>query len=169
MRRIYFLLPSVNSAKRIVSELLLSHVEERHIHIVARAGTALEDLPEAKLAQSSDLVPSIERGLAAGGICGVIAGLVAVTFPPAGLVLGGGALLGLTLFGAGFGAWMSSMVGVGLPNSRIEKYEQAIAAGELLMMIDVPRERVSEVETLVKQYHPEADLRGTDPNIPVFP
>ncbi|MGV3743197.1 MAG: DUF1269 domain-containing protein [Burkholderiaceae bacterium] len=169
MRRIYFLLPDVASAKRVVSELLLKHIEERHIHIIAREHTPLEDLPEAKLAQSSDLVPAIERGIAAGGLCGAIAGLLAVTFPPAGLVFGGGALLGLVLFGAGFGAWMSGMVGAGLPNSHIEKYEKAVSAGALLMLIDVPRDRVEEIEDVVKQNHPEAKLEGVDPDIPLFP
>jgi hypothetical protein len=64
----------------------------------------------------SDLVPALQRGTAAGGAAGLLAGVAAVTFPPAGLTLGGGALLGLTAFGAGFGAWMSSMVGIGLPS-----------------------------------------------------
>ena len=169
MRRIYFLVPSVASAKAIVDDLLLARIEERHIHIVAREGTPLEDLPEAGVAQRSDLVPALQKGVAAGGLSGLLAGALAVTFPPAGLVLGGGALLGLTLFGAGFGAWMASMVGVGLPSSRIEKFETAIARGELLMMIDVPRARVEAIEALVKRHHPESELEGIDPNIPIFP
>jgi hypothetical protein len=169
MRRIYFLVPAVSSARLIVDELLLARIEEHHIHVVAREGTALEDLPEAKLAQSSDLVPALQRGVAAGGLAGILAGLLAITFPPAGLVFGGGALVGMTLFGAGFGAWMSSMVGVGLPSSRIEQYEKAIAAGELLIMIDVPPAQVEEIEALVSRHHPEAELEGVDPNIPLFP
>jgi hypothetical protein len=169
LRRIYFLLPTVQVAKAIVDELLLSRIEERHLHVVAREGTPLEDLPAAKLAQSSDLVPALQRGVAAGGLAGLLVGVLAVTFPPAGLVLGGGALLGLTAFGAGFGAWMSSMVGVGLPNSRIEQYQQAIEAGGLLLMVDVHRDRVEEVEALVMRHHPEAELEGVDPNIPIFP
>lgn len=169
MRRIYFLVPSVVSAKTIVDDLLLARIEEPHIHIVAREGTPLEDLPEAGVAQRSDLVPALQRGVAAGGLSGLLAGALAVTFPPAGLVLGGGALLGLTLFGAGFGAWMSGMVGIGLPSSRIEKFETAIARGDLLMMIDVPRARVEEIEALVKRHHPESELEGIDPNIPIFP
>jgi hypothetical protein len=64
---------------------------------------------------------------------------------------------------------MSSMVGVGLPNSRIEQYQQAIEAGQLLLMVDVHRERVEEVEALVMRHHPEAELEGVDPNIPIFP
>jgi hypothetical protein len=169
MRRIYFLIPGVGTAQAIVDDLLLARIEERHIHVIAREGTALADLPQAKLAQSSDLVPALERGTAAGGLMGLLAGLLAVTFPPAGLVLGGGALLGLTLFGAGFGAWMSGMVGAGLPSSHIDQYERAIAAGELLMMIDVQPERVEEIEAMVIRHHPEAELEGVDPDIPLFP
>ena len=169
LRRIYFLVPTVAEAKTIVDELLLARVEERHLHVVAREGTPLENLPEARVAQSTDLVPALQRGVAAGGLAGLLAGALAVTFPPTGLVLGGGALLGLTAFSAGFGAWMSSMVGVGLPNSRIEQYQQAIESGQLLLMVDVHRDRVDEIEALVTRHHPQAELEGVDPNIPIFP
>ncbi|MDO8449728.1 MAG: DUF1269 domain-containing protein [Rhodoferax sp.] len=169
MRRIYFLVPSVALAQSIVDDLLLARIEARHIHIVARQDTPLEDLPRASVAQTSDLVPALQRGVAAGGLAGLLAGLLAITFPPAGFVFGGGALLGMTAFGAGFGAWMSGMVGVGLPSSRIEQFQKAIADGELLMMIDVPSLRVEEIETLVTRHHAEAELEGVDPNIPIFP
>lgn len=167
MRRIYFLIPSTESARQIVTDLLVAHIPERHIHIVAREGTSLEDLPKANLAQSSDLVPALERGLAAGGVSGALAGLLAVSFPPAGLALGGGALLGMTAFGAGFGAWVSAMIGASVPNSHIRKYEEAIRAGQLLLMVDVPRGRVEDVEELIRKHHPEAELKGADP--PLFP
>jgi hypothetical protein len=169
MRRIYFLVPGVASAKAIVDELLLARIEERRIHIVAREGTPLENLPQAGVAQRSDLVPALEKGVAAGGLSGLLAGALAVTFPPAGLVLGGGAVPGLALFGAGFGAWMSAMVGIGLPSGRLERFEAAIEAGQLLLMIDVPRDRVQATEALVCRHHPEAELEGTEANMPLFP
>jgi hypothetical protein len=169
MRRIYFLTPNVASAKAIVDELLLARIDDRHIHVLAREGTPLEDLPEATLAQRSDLIPSLERGAAAGGLTGLLAGLIAVSFPPAGLVLGGGAVIGITVLGTGFGAWMSSMVGVGIPNRRLAQFEAAIASGHLLMMIDVQRDRVEEIEAIVMRHHPEAELEGLEPNIPEFP
>lgn len=169
MRRIYFLAPDVACAKAIVNDLLLARIEERRIHVLAKEGTALEDLPEAKLAQRSDLIPALERGAAAGGLTGLLAGLIAVTFPPAGLVLGGAAVLGITLFGTGFGAWMSSMVGVGIPSSRLTQFETAIAGGDVLMMVDLSRDRVEEIEAIVMRHHPEAELEGLEPNIPEFP
>jgi hypothetical protein len=169
MRRIYFLAPDVASARAIVDDLLRARIEERRIHVLARQDTPLEDLPPARLAQSSDLVPALERGAAAGGLTGLLAGVVAVTFPPAGMALGGAALLGITLLGTGFGAWMSSMVGVGIPSSRLTQFEAAISRGQLLMMIDVPRDRVEEIEGLITRHHPEAEIEGVEPHIPEFP
>lgn len=168
-RRIYFLVPNVDSATAIVDELLLARIEERHIHIVANENTPLGELPEAGIAQSTDLIPALEKGVLAGGVTGLLAGVLAVTFPPAGLVLGGGALLGLTALSAGFGAWMAGMVGIGLPSSQLEKFETEISAGQLLMMIDVPRIQVDDIEALVRRHHAEAELMGIEPNIPAYP
>ncbi|MBA1148979.1 DUF1269 domain-containing protein [Ectothiorhodospiraceae bacterium WFHF3C12] len=169
MRRIYFLLPDVETARKVVEELLLSHVEERHMHLVAREGTTLEGLPEAGLAQTSDLIPSLEKGATVGGAAGAVAGLVAVTVPPAGIVLGGGAVLALTVAGAGFGAWMSSMLGVDTPNSQIRRFQEAIDEGQILMMVDVRKDRVREVEEVIRSHHADVKIEGTEPNIPNFP
>ena len=169
MRRLYFMVPDLDTARTVVDELLLKRVDDHHIHVVAKEGTPMGDLPEANLLQKSDFIPAMERGLAVGGITGVLAGIAAVTFPPAGLVLGGGAILGTSLAGAGIGAWISGMIGMDVPNSQIEKFEDAIEKGEVLMMIDIPKERVEEIEALIQQHHPDADMGGTEPHIPAFP
>ena len=75
----------------------------------------------------------------------------------------------MTLASAGFGAWTATMIGVGIPNTRLRRFEKAIEDGELLMMVDVPKGRVEEIEELIKSHHPEADIEGTDPTIPAFP
>jgi hypothetical protein len=169
MRRIYFLLPDVDVARKVVDELLLARIDIQHIHVIAKEDTAMADLPEASLAQKSDLVPALERGIAVGGATGLVAGLVAVSFPPAGLVLGGGAVLAVALAGTGFGAIMSTMIGVSAPNTRHKQFQDAIKEGEILMLVDVPKDRVDEIEDMVKQHHPEVNIEGTEPTIPVFP
>lgn len=169
MKRLYFLLPDTNSARSVVEDLLLRRVAEQQIHLVARSGTPLEDLPEANLAQKTDLIPSIERGVAIGGATGAIAGLVAIAIPPTGLVLGGGAILAMAVAGAGFGAWASSMFGISIPNSQIEQFEEAIERGEILMMVDVSKDRQREITEMVQTHHPEAQVHGTEPTIPPFP
>jgi len=54
MRRLYFLLPGIEITHKVTDELLLSHVEERHIHVIAADSAELGDLPEASLLQKSD-------------------------------------------------------------------------------------------------------------------
>ena len=171
MRRLYFLLPHTDSAKVIVDELLLARIEERHIHIAAADHHALIEahLPEANLLQESDFIPAVERGLAVGGATGILAGIAAVVVPGVGLALGGGAILGIGLAGAGVGAWVSSMIGISTPSSRLTEFEKAIEEGQLLMVVDVPKDRVDEISTLVRKHHPEAHIEGTEPVIPAFP
>ena len=171
MRRLYFMIPGIDSAKTIVDELLLARVDQRHIHIAAADHHALTEanLPEANLLQESDFVPAVERGLAIGGATGILAGVAAVALPGVGLVLGGGAILGIGLAGAGLGAWVSSMIGISAPSSRLTEFEAAIKEGGLLMMVDVPKTRVDEITDLIKQHHPEAVIEGTEPVIPAFP
>jgi hypothetical protein len=171
MKRLYFLVPEVKSAAAIVDELLLARIEERRIHIAAKDHHALQeaDLPEANLFQETDFIPAVEKGLSVGGGTGILAGLTAMTFPPAGLVVGGGAVLGLGLLGAGFGAWVSGMIGVNIENTQLKEFEDAIENGELLIMVDVPAARVDEITELVKKQHPEAKVNGTEPTLPTFP
>lgn len=170
-KRLYFVLPDVESAKTIVDELLLARIEERHIHIVAKDHTPLEkaNLPEAGLFEESDFVPALERGLTVGGATGLVAGIAAVTFPPAGLILGGGAILATSLLGAGLGAWVASMIGVSIPNSHLKQFEDAIESGQLLMLVDVHHDRADEISKLIRSHHPEAHDEGSNPIYHAFP
>ncbi|MCW5601216.1 DUF1269 domain-containing protein [Nitrosomonas sp.] len=169
MRRIYFLVPDISATKRIVNELLLARIEEKHIHVIAKRGTPLEDLPEASLLQKSDFVPAVQQGLALGGSTGVLAGLVAVALPPASTVVAGGILLASALAGAGVGAWVSGLVGMSIGNRRIKEFEDAIEAGHFLVLADVSADRVEEIEERVKQHLPEVEIESTEPKVPAFP
>ena len=92
-----------------------------------------------------------------------------MSFPPAGVVLGGGAILATALVGSGIGAWLSSMIGVDVMNTQIKQFEEAVNKGGILFLVDVPKERVEQIETMVKMHHPDADIEGTEPHIPAFP
>lgn len=169
MRRIYFLVPDIAVTHRIVDELLVAKVGERHIHVIAKRDTPLEELPEANLLQKSDFIPAVEQGLAVGGTAGMLAGLVAVVLPPASTVIAGGILLATTLAGASVGAWASGMVGMSIGNRRIKEFEDAIEAGHFLVLVDVSSDRVDEIEKRVKQHLPEVEVESTESRVPAFP
>ena len=167
-RRLYFLLPNTRSARQIVDELLLARIEERHIHALARDGLALGKLPQATILQTSDFSHGIWSGLFLGGATGMIAGALAVAFPPSGLSVGIGIILATGLIGALMGVWVSGMIAADVPNSQLHGFRAAIEAGKVLLIVDIPKHQVDEVSRLVHRHHPEADMRGIEPTIPAF-
>jgi hypothetical protein len=49
-----------------------------------------------------------------------------------------GTMLITGLLGSLFGIWVASMAGTAVPNSRHAAFQKDIAAGKMLMMVDVP-------------------------------
>ncbi|NOY67054.1 MAG: DUF1269 domain-containing protein [Gammaproteobacteria bacterium] len=167
-RRLYFLLPNVNKTRETVNELLLAHVDFDHIHVMARNGTPMKDLPEASIIQKSNMIYGLERGLLIGGFTGILAGIIASLSPTLGLG-GGGLILACAFAGAAVGAWSSSMIGSDNVNYRIKSFEKSIEEGQLLLMVDVPKNQVDAITQMVKSHHPEARIERADPTIPAFP
>ncbi|HWI13598.1 MAG TPA: DUF1269 domain-containing protein, partial [Burkholderiales bacterium] len=75
-RRLYFVLPDIESARQMLDEMLLSRIEERHIHFLAQRDTLPADLPQASPLQKSDAIHGAWTGIMVGGACGVLAGVL---------------------------------------------------------------------------------------------
>jgi hypothetical protein len=127
-------------------------------------------LHAANLLQSSDVVRSAQAGLVIGGAVGAVLGaFAALFFPVFGHAPEWGMIAVLAIVGAGFGAWVSSMIGVSTPSNRLKRFGAALEQGQILLMVDVPRSRVESIESRLQALHPEAHLEGVEPNIPAFP
>jgi hypothetical protein len=168
-RRLYFVLPDIESARSMLRELLIARIEAPHIHFLGKRGTVPPDLPEAGMLQKTDFVHAAQRGMAMGAALGALGGIWAFLDQPGGLPLNGAVVLGSTLFGALFGAWAASLVGAAVPNSKLRAFQGDIEQDRILMMADVPMLRVEEISELVARRHPEATPRGFEPTIPAFP
>ena len=169
MQRLYFVIPNVKSCRTIVNELLLARVSEKQMHVMAKDDQVPRDLPQANLLQKSDFVPAVERGLTIGGGTGLFAGILAYSFQSAGLEIGGFAILAICLAGGGIGAWIAGMIGVDVPNTQLKPFMPALNSGNLLLIVDVQRTRVTEIEEMIKNLHPEATDHGVEASLPVFP
>ncbi len=169
MKRVYFLLPDIESAKNITDELVNGGTLEKNIHLIANDSTSLEDLPEATLLQKSDFVPAVERGIAIGGATGLVAGLIGISIPGFGAVIGGGLLIATTLAGAGVGTLLGSMVALDIPNSRHKAFQEAIENGEILMLVDTSKEQVGKVTESILRHHSEAELENIEAKSPLVP
>ena len=169
-RRIYWLLPDLASARRTMNDLLLARIAEPHIHFVAREGADTSGLHAANVLQTSDVVRAAQVGLVVGGAVGIVLGaLVAVFFPIVGDSPQWGMVGVLGVLGGLFGVWASSMIGASTPSQRLKRFAPAIEQGQVLLMVDVPRSRVDEIESMLERAHPEGHFEGVEPNIPAFP
>ena len=167
--RMYVTLPDLESARRLADDLLLARIEDRHMHFLARRGTNLGELHEASYLEKTDAWHGAFTGLVLGGLLGGLVGFALVQFPPGGVSPQPVAVLIATVVGALLGAWVAAMVGLQVPNSRLKAFEADIAAGKILLMLDVPAGRYEEIRQIIARTHPEAADRGNEPTVPAFP
>jgi hypothetical protein len=61
----------------------------------------------------------------------------------------------MTIFGGLFGIWSSTLIGVGVRDVKLDKYDDEIENGAFLMMVDVPEGRENEIDSVIHRHHPE--------------
>jgi hypothetical protein len=168
-RRLYYLLPDAECARKIMDDLLLARIEERHIHFVAKSGASMDGLHEANILQTTDVVHGFQQGALIGAALGCAGGLLLVYTVITDQSWHVATVILASVVGAAFGAWTSSLVGCAVPNSRHKGFAADIAQGKFLLIVDVPEHKVNEVHELLARIHPEAEDRGVEANVPAFP
>lgn len=168
MKRLCFLSPDVDHAHQVVDDLKSNGISEKHIYVLAKYGVDLEDLPDAG-PDSDDFLPAYKRGLELGGTAGVLVGLAALAFPPSGIVVGGGLVLLVGLWTAGIGGILTGISGGSYSNSKLESFESAIEAGQVLVMADVPKKDVAKYEGIIQRLDPDVEVEGIEPPAKLIP
>jgi hypothetical protein len=164
-RRLYFLLPDVEHAWRVVEELEGAGMSTRDMHAMARPGVDLSSLPFANTKQREDRVWLIERllwdlNLAVFALA--LIGLLISLYWGFSVWSASSLLVMLVTFVAG------DRFAVKVPHAHLDEVRDALSHGEILLMIDAPKGRVAEVAGLVHRHHPEAALGGVGWTIEAF-
>jgi len=170
-RRLYFLLPDVDTSRKVEEELLLARIEEKRMHFLGKRGTDMKDLPEATHLQKTDLLRGIYVGFFAGAVTGLLAGLYIYFNPESvGMQVQPYVIFICAVAAAIIGAWISGpLIGGSTPNARLQEYHDDLEKGNILLIIDIPSRRVEEVRKIIKQAHRQAEDHGADPTMPASP
>ena len=161
-RRLYFMLPNVDSANNALIEMLHAHIGVSKIHFLGKRGELPPELPEASVFQKTDVTQAAKVGILTGGLIGLLCGAIAVMFPPNGLAFELVTVPLGALLGALIGMSTATMVGSAVPNTKLEEFQPELDQGKVLMIVDVPKRRVEEISTRVHK-NPNAVLRGLEP------
>ena len=165
LRRIYFVIPDTMHARRIVGEIQAAGIKREQIHALAREGVDLAGLPGSTPAQHDDRVWRLDKlfwsaDLILFGIAAV--GLIAAAAMAS--VTGGVVALAIMLATFLLGRHFATRV----PHVHLSEFQGALAHGEVLLMIDVARQQVREIEQLVSRHHPEASVGGIGWSMPAL-
>jgi hypothetical protein len=153
-RRLYFLLPDVAHAQSVVRELLTAGVTTGHVHALARPDVDLQDLPQASARQRSDFGARLEAVLWNGNLLVFFSALlvmVALAYLQVAWywqLLPAAVMLTTFLLGEEFTRR--------IPDVHLSEFRDALRHGEILLMVDVPANRVEGVESMIHKHHPEA-------------
>ncbi len=157
MRRIYMLAPARATAEAVVKELSARRVSRHHIHTIAKVGVEISGLPEASIRQRSAWGAQLEHWLWDMNL---------------GLFFAAAVVLALALWAAAWGwaagalAFMTLSFLLGyrfashVPHFHVEDCRVPLKHGEILLLVDVPRWRVAEIETAVRRSFPQVDIGG---------
>jgi hypothetical protein len=161
----FFVIPDVPHARRIVDELEGAGIRREQMHTWSKSDVELTGLPAATEAQGRDRAWALDKliwnadltlfGLATIGL------LLAAVYGSVGWVI---AALAVMLGSYVSGWWFSIKV----PHTHLTDMRVPLAHGEVVLMVDVPRNRIREIEQLVSRQHPEADVGGVGWTSPIL-
>ena len=164
-RRLYFMFPSPETTHKAVIELVQNGVREKQMHALAREGIDLSGLPPSteqqrrglrdRLAQLLWNVDLILFALA-------LAGLIFALFY--GSIVG--VIIAVVIMVATFlgGVFYTFRI----PDITLAEFKEALAHGEVLLLMDVPRRRVAKIEEIIHRHHPSAAAGGSSWIIDAF-
>ncbi len=130
-----FLMQDLAGARSAAGSLQTSGMPENDISILARPDIEMNRIPDDYRNASTDFMPAAFRGTLVGAAVGLTAGLIGIAVPGIGLPMVG--VVALTLIGAAVGGWSSALAGSAVSDPIRREYEQEIADGKILMIVDV--------------------------------
>jgi hypothetical protein len=156
-RRLYFLIPDRTHALAMVDDLVENGINIEHMHAIGDRRTRLDGLPNASPRQRRDSANRVEKVLWNGNLVCFGLALVATLITPIFIGLSWWLLLPVGIMAANF---LAGVRFTNLPNTHLGEFRDALAHGEILLMVDVPETRVAEVENKIQHHHPEASIGG---------
>jgi len=179
------LFDSATEAQTVVRELTTLGIQRDQISLMANRNNA-ESLDPDRAAETTtsgeDAMAGAGIGAVAGGIGGLIVGLVALPIPGLGPIIAAGPIAA-ALTGAGIGAVTGGVIGalthVGVPEEHAHHYAEGVRRGGTLVTVNAPDNLAPRVSELMNRYRAvdvsqraakwrETGWKGFDATAPAF-
>jgi len=153
----FFLLADEARGSALVADLGSAGIAREQLHAVTGGGRILQQFPPATAREQRDIGWRLQRWVWAA-----ILALLALTALGLALAL----YTGHTLAAVAAAGVLVAAVAIGvmlvyrLPDTHLGEFNIALGHGDIVLMVDVPKRRVTEIAQLVRRRHPEAEASG---------
>ncbi len=165
-KRLCFLLPDIDGTRNLVNELLIASIDDYHIHVIAKDDINLGDLPEASINLKPNFIHSMETGMLIGGLLGLLSAIIFIYTLQFNSIMSLVALV-FTITGAVTGIWISGIITEFLNDFRLKIFKEDINAGKILVIADVPVDKIKLVNETIK-IHTQINLCDPNDTIPAY-
>ncbi len=155
-RRLFFLFPNTEEAKQAVEVLTQENISIRQMHTLSKPGVNLDGLPASAPNQQRDMHTKIENTLWNFNLGTFFTALVILVFSfiSANYWLAAASLVVmLTTYWSGY-YYLTK------PTIHLSGFHAAFQHDEILLMVDVPKQQVTQIEELVHRKSPSASEEG---------
>jgi len=156
-RRLYFLVPGRSHALSVIEDLARQGINPERIHALADKRTRKDGLPQASTRQKNDAGGRLEKVLWNSNLISFALAFGCLIFLLITRNLNWWLLLPAGVMTVNFIAGLKFS---NLPGTHLGEFRDALAHGEILLLVDVPENRVSEIERSVHRHHPETAIGG---------
>jgi hypothetical protein len=149
--KLKFMFKDISSASEAWKRMMVALVDHNRISFLVNNDIDLGTLKAASVFQSTDSLREGYKGIYVGAGLGLLAGLMALAFPPWYVKTSWGMILSITtLIGIVTGVLGMGMLGVNLIKTGLERYSKQIDQGGVLMIVDVTEDQIGEICRLVQ-------------------
>lgn len=156
-RRLYFLLPDRAHALLVVDELVNSGIKSENIHALGDRDTRLDGLPTSTLRQARDTASRLEKMLWNANLISFALALCVFIALVLTMNWSWWLLVPVVIMMLNF---LAGLRFTRVPNTHLSEFQDALAHGEILLMVDVAETQVAKVEERVHHQHPEVAIGG---------
>ncbi len=156
-RRLFFVLPDETHAMQVVHDIEASGVDHNHIHAVPGHGVTLAQLHLATPRQQRDAAGRIGKMIWITNLVIFFIALIGLIQALArNSVLWTAVALLVVTATIVAGVLFASRV----PGTHLGDLRSALSHGDIVLMVDVPKARVHEIEEVAERHHPEVTAGG---------
>jgi len=151
-RRLFYMFPDKESVTRVVKELRQKKIPASQMHTIAQPGRDISDLPQATTWQKEDMHSKVESYAWNFNLLLFFGMLITFIYSLSFEASTWAILSAVIMFGCVFAGYQY----IHIPSLKLNEFRAAFQHGEILLMVDLPRNQLKCIDDFIQHHHAEA-------------